>query len=148
MSAHAGTLEGMRRLRTATALAGLALTATTLTACGSSDQPADDKPSTTHSSSAPADTEQPKNDPGLDEAGGFACTDFARYIQDGQPSGQPRLDAVHKVNKWAQRSESGRIADAGDTIANAANGTEGSWKIAADTFAQACFDAGWNGEAT
>lgn len=138
----------MRRTRTATALAGLALAAATLTACGSSPQPADDKPTPNHSDSHAPASKAPKNDPSLDAAGGFACTDFARYINDGQPDGQARLDAVHKVNKWAQKSKSGRIADAGDTIANAANGSEGSWKIAADTFAQACFDAGWNGEAT
>lgn len=138
----------MRRLRTATALAGLALTAAALTACGGSSEPTDDKPTPNHSDSSAPASKAPKNDPSLDAAGGFACTDFARYINQGQPGGKARLDAVHKVNKWAQKSKSGRIADAGQVIANAATGSEGSWKIAADTFAQACFDAGWNGEAT
>lgn len=138
----------MRRTRTATTLAGLTLAAATLTACGSSDQPADNKPTPNHSDSHAPASDEPKNDPSLDAAGGFACTDFARYIKAGQPGGQARLDAVHKVNKWAQKSKSGRIADAGQVIARAANSSDGSWKIAADTFAQACFDAGWNGEAT
>ncbi|MFI0268578.1 hypothetical protein [Streptomyces luteogriseus] len=102
-----------------------AITALALTACSSND-----------SSDKPAD---PKK---LDSAASLACDDFAQGYKAADTQ-QERLDLAHKVNKWAPTSKTSRIADSGKILANGAAGSDGSWKLAADTFAQACLDAGW-----
>lgn len=79
----------------------------------------------------------------LDDAGQQACDDFAHGYNDGADTRSERLDLAHKVNKSAPSSKTNRIADSGHILANGANGSDGSWQLAADTFAQACLDAGW-----
>lgn len=79
----------------------------------------------------------------LDDAGQQACDDFARGYNEGADTRTERLDLAHKVNKNAPASKTNRIADTGHVLANGANGSNGSWQLAADTFAQACLDAGW-----
>ncbi|MDX3019874.1 hypothetical protein [Streptomyces acidiscabies] len=110
-------------------LAAVALAALALTACSSSSDTTGDKPKA-------VDTTK------LDDAGKLACGDFAKDYKAAVTK-QARLDLANKVNKWAPTSKTDRIADSSKVLANGANGTDGSWKLAADTFAQACLDAGW-----
>lgn len=119
---------------TATAIAAVALLA--LTACTPTDSSSDTE-------AKPKKTAAEKTDPNkLDDAAQLACDDFAHGYETATTR-DDRLDLAHKVNKWARSSKTDRIADTGRVLANGATGSSGSWKIAADTFAQACFDAGW-----
>lgn len=115
------------RLRHTAAVAA-AITALTLAACSSNDS----------SSDKPAD---PKK---LDSSASLACEDFAKGYK-GATTKAERLDLAHKVNKWAPASKTNGIADRAEVLANGANGSDGAWQIAADSFAQACLDAGWDG---
>lgn len=121
---------------TAVAITALALTACTPTADSSSDSSA--KPKATKSKTQKADPSK------LDDAGEFACDDFAKDYKAATTT-DARLDLAHKVNKWAPKSQTNRIADTGKILSNGAGGSDGSWQLAADTFAQACLDAGWDG---
>lgn len=106
-------------------IAAVALATLALTACSSSSS--DDKP------------QDPKK---LDDAASFACDDFA-HGYNAATTRDARLDLAHKVNKWAPTSKTNGIAANGKILANGAAGSAGAWKLAADTFAQACLDAGW-----
>ncbi|MFE7073791.1 hypothetical protein ACFU96_27260 [Streptomyces sp. NPDC057620] len=115
-------------------LVAIGLTALALTAC----QPTEDT-----GSSDTKPTKASKPDPTkLDEAGEFACDDFAADYKGAQTE-QARLNLADKVNKWAPKSGTDRIADTAVVLARAADGSDGSWQIAADTFATACLDADW-----
>jgi hypothetical protein len=82
---------------------------------------------------------------GPDAAGETACDNFARYVRDGQPRAG-RAEVIRTVAADARASGSGRLADAVQLLENAGPvSTDGAWKLAADGFAQACFDAGWDG---
>lgn len=116
----------------AIAAAALALAACTPTE-DSGSKSSDPKPA----SSKPAD---PKK---LDDAGQRACDDFAHGYNDGANTKTERLDLAHKVNESARGSKTDRIADTGHVLANGANGSASAWQLGADTFAQACLDAGW-----
>ncbi|WP_327671840.1 MULTISPECIES: hypothetical protein [unclassified Streptomyces] len=78
----------------------------------------------------------------LDDAAKLACDDFAKDYKAAQTS-SARLDLANKVNKWAKDSQTNGIADNGKVLARGANGSDGAWKIGADSFAQSCLDAGW-----
>ncbi|MFJ9128929.1 hypothetical protein ACIRJS_32990 [Streptomyces sp. NPDC102340] len=121
----------MNRRTTAAGL--LVAAALTLTACSSADN-GDAKPKA--SATEKADPNK------LDDAGKFACDDFAKDYQSADTT-QARLDLAHKVNKWAPKSYTKNIADNGKVLARGAGGSDGSWQTAADTFAQSCLDAGW-----
>lgn len=128
----------MRHRLTAAVLTAAALA---LTACTAADTTAADKP--TKTASSPAHKTAKKTPPDkLDEPGQFACDDFAKDYK-AATSQTARLDLAHKVNKWAPSSKTDRIADMGHVLANGAAGSDSSWQIAADSFAQACLDAGW-----
>lgn len=119
---------------TAAAVTAAALLA--LTACTPTDSSSD-------TAAKPKKTAAEKTDPNkLDDAAQLACDDFAHDYKTATTRDE-RLDLAHKVNKWARSSKTDRIADTGRILANGATGSDGSWTIAADTFAQACFDAGW-----
>ncbi|MFK0124899.1 hypothetical protein ACIQSP_16480 [Streptomyces nigra] len=109
----------IRRTITAAAIAALALTACS---AGSDDKPAD--PSK------------------LDDAASFACDDFANGYKAAQTQ-QARIDLANKVNKWAQQSGTNGIADNAKVLARGSEASAGAWQIGADSFAQACLDAGW-----
>jgi len=113
----------------ATALALAACTPTEDTGSGSNDP----KPA----SSKPADPSK------LDDAGQQACDDFARGYKDGADTKTERLDLAHKVNRSAPSSKTNKIADTGHVLTNGAAGNANTWQLAADTFAEACLDAGW-----
>lgn len=80
--------------------------------------------------------------PKLDSPGRFACDDFANGYSSAQTK-QARVDLANKVNQWAPKSKSGRIAEMGPMLGRGADSSLATWQIAADAFAQACFDAGW-----
>ncbi|MEY2244690.1 hypothetical protein AB8A21_17555 [Streptomyces sp. BF23-18] len=107
--------------------AAFAVTALTLTACSGTGASTSDKPT---------DTKK------LDQAGRFACDDFAHEFQFADSKSE-RLDLAHKINKWAPSSKTDRIAYSGGLLANGAAGSDGAWQMAADAFAQSCLDAGW-----
>jgi hypothetical protein len=79
-----------------------------------------------------------------DRYGEWACDDFAAGYQSALTR-QARLTLVDKVAKWAPQSQSGRIAETVALLARTADKSDQAWQIAADAFAQACFDAGWKG---
>ncbi|MGX4695451.1 hypothetical protein [Streptomyces sp. JNUCC 63] len=127
------------RTTTAAALCAaalLALTACTTTTSGSASS--SETKATPKTSASKKHTDPTK----LDDAGKLACDDFAHGYKAADTR-QKRLDLAHKVNKWAPSSKTNRIADTGKVLSNGANGSDGSWQIAADTFATACLDAGW-----
>lgn len=95
--------------------------------------------STAKPETASSKTASPSN---LDDAGKLACDDFAHGYKAADTKTE-RLDLAHKVNKWAPSSKTDRIADTGHVLANGAAGSDSAWQLAADTFAQACLDAGW-----
>jgi hypothetical protein len=85
-------------------------------------------------------------DPGkLDKAGNFACTDFAKGYKSAQTR-QARVDLADKVNEWASKSRTDRIADTAAGLGRTAEGSATAWKLAADTFASVCLDAGWSAD--
>ena len=104
--------------------AAAALLALTLTACGSSEEPAD-----------PAM---------LDSSAKLACSDFASGYKAAQTT-SARVDLANKVNKWAQDSATNGIADNATALARGSEGGPDAWQLGADAFAQACLDAGWKG---
>lgn len=79
----------------------------------------------------------------LDDAGQFACDDFAAHLAEGDIVSR-RADAVAEVNRWASRSDVEAITDAARGLASAIN-TGADWEQRADLFAQTCFDHGWDG---
>lgn len=80
----------------------------------------------------------------LDDAGSFACDDFASGYKAAQTQ-SARIDLANKVNKWAQQSNTDGIASNAVALARGSEASPGAWKIGADAFAQACLDAGWDG---
>ncbi|MGY0023741.1 hypothetical protein ACVHNB_32830 [Streptomyces sp. YJ-C3] len=98
----------------------------------------DEPEAKSNTSAAPAKADPDK----LDDAGKFACDDFAKDYKAAVTT-PDRLDLAHKVNKWAPKSQTRNIADNGKVLARGAGGSDGAWQIAADAFAQSCLDAGW-----
>lgn len=98
--------------------------------------------STAASSSTPTPKAKAKPSTKVDNAGQFACDDFAGGYKSAQTR-QARVELANKVNEWAPKSKSGRIADMGALLGRGADASAGAWTIGADAFAQACFDAGW-----
>lgn len=112
-----------------------------LTACAgagtSTETSTSDKP-------AAKPSDKPANPKKLDDAASFACDDFAHGYKGAQTQ-QARIDLADKVNKWAQQSGTNGIADNATVLARGSEGSAGAWQIGADTFAQTCLDAGWDG---
>ncbi|MEV1006115.1 hypothetical protein [Streptomyces sp. NPDC049881] len=82
---------------------------------------------------------------GMEQEAYFACEDFIGGYESAQTR-QARLDLADTVNEWAPDSGIAPIRDTAVTLARVADGTgnEEDWQLAADSFAQACLDAGWN----
>lgn len=78
----------------------------------------------------------------LDDAGRFACQDFADGYAAAQTA-QARVDLTNKVTKWSARSATLGIREGGEALGRTAESPDQAWKLAADTFAQACIDAGY-----
>ncbi len=124
----------MRIRHTITLAAAAALA---LAACTPAEDTGSSKSDPKPASSKPADPSK------LDDAGKRACDDFARGYKDGANTKTERLDLAHKVNTSARGSKTNKIADTGHVLANGAAGSASAWQLGADTFAQACLDAGW-----
>lgn len=122
------------RIRHTIAIAAAALA---LAACTPTEDNGSSDPKPKASATKPADPSK------LDDAGQQACDDFARGYKDGANTRAERLDLAHKVNTSARGSKTDRIADTGHVLANGAAGSASAWQLGADTFAQACLDAGW-----
>ncbi len=73
----------------------------------------------------------------------FVCDDFAKFIRDGRPADQ-RSEIISGIGDLIRSAEMG-VRDAYRSLTNTMNGTTSAQQIADDTFAQACFDAGWDG---
>lgn len=71
------------------------------------------------------------------------CTDFAKFIKEGRPASQ-RADVVRSLGKVISQADK-KVQDAFPTLTRTVTGTTGAQHLADDTFAQACFDAGWKG---
>jgi hypothetical protein len=99
----------------------------------------DDKPT---GKTSPTKTTAPADHATLDDAASLACEDFARGYKAAQTQ-QARIDLADKVNKWAQQSTTDGIADNATALARGSEASAGAWQIGADSFAQACLDAGW-----
>lgn len=110
-----------------TGLAGLVLL---LAACGGASTPP------TAAEPAPAQD-------GLSDEGGFVCDDFAAYARDGQPRDQ-RTQVVSKIGRLVGNAES-ELQEAHDVLTRSVDAPDSQWTVAADTFAQTCFDLGWDG---
>ena len=85
---------------------------------------------------------EPSDPSRLDDAGKFACEDFANGY-GAATTRQARVELAGKVAKWASKSGTDRVADMSAALGRAADGSAGAWKIAADGFAQACIDGGY-----
>lgn len=85
---------------------------------------------------------EPADPSKLDKAGRFACEDFAKGYKAAVTS-SARVELANTVAEWGTRSNTNRIADMSRALGNAADGSAGAWKLAADAFAQACIDGGF-----
>lgn len=68
------------------------------------------------------------------------CDDFAAFIKAGRPADQ-RSEVVASIGEVIGNADAG-VRDAYSTLTNTVN-TPTAQPIADDTFAQSCFDAGW-----
>lgn len=71
------------------------------------------------------------------------CDDFAAHAKAGLPAAK-RAEVVESIGEVVANADQ-RIRDAYPPLERTKAGTDGAYKIAADGFAQACFDAGWDG---
>ncbi|WP_329220659.1 hypothetical protein [Streptomyces microflavus] len=78
----------------------------------------------------------------LDQAGGFACDDFATGFKSALTT-TARVNLADKVNKWAQSSATDGISTNGKLLAKGSEMGADAWQVGADAFAQSCLDAGW-----
>jgi hypothetical protein len=72
-----------------------------------------------------------------------ACDDFAAFIRDGRPIDQ-RVDVIRGIGDIIGNADP-RVRDAHDTLVATVDGSPGAQALADDTFAQACYDTGWDG---
>lgn len=70
------------------------------------------------------------------------CNDFAAFVKDGAPAEQ-RPDIVDSIGQVIGNADEG-VQQAYKALTNTADGA-GDPGVADDTFAQSCFDAGWDG---
>lgn len=77
-----------------------------------------------------------------DDAATLACDDFAKGYKGAQTE-QARIDLADKVNKWAQGSDTDRIAENASMLARGSEVGTDAWQMSPDAFAEACLDADW-----
>lgn len=77
------------------------------------------------------------------EANELACDEFAAYSKDGMPKDQ-RSEVVSSIGEIIGNTDP-QLQDAHDGLVNSVDKAESSWTLAADSFAQTCFDLGWEG---
>jgi hypothetical protein len=108
----------------------VALLAASGCAVGGEDRQPDEKPGKSPTS-------------GLDDAARAACDLFAEYASEGMPVNK-RVDRIRAVNNAASESQSGEIEPKGQLLFRvAAQESNESWFLAADSFASECINRGW-----
>lgn len=80
----------------------------------------------------------------LDDAGRAACRVFARGYRDADSKSE-RVELASLVAGYAAGSGTRRMISSAEALVRSADGPDSRWKLGADTFAQACLDAGWDG---
>lgn len=99
------------------------------------------KPHTTApTTTSPAPISAPAG-PELDQAGQFACEDFASGYPVATVSA--RMELARTVNEWAPQSDTLGIDSGAAALARTASASDSAWQLAADVFAQSCLDAGF-----
>lgn len=71
------------------------------------------------------------------------CDDFAAHSKAGLPAAD-RAEVTRSIGEVIGNADQ-RLQDAHEALVRTASGTDGAYKIAADTFANACFNSGWDG---
>lgn len=71
------------------------------------------------------------------------CTQFAEHAKAGLPRAD-RADVVASMGEVIDNADAG-VRDAFAPLQRTVGGSDGAYRLAADGFAQACFDAGWKG---
>lgn len=79
----------------------------------------------------------------MPDATELACDDFAAHARDGLPAAE-RVKTAQSVGEVVGNADQ-RVRDAHAGLVRTADGSDSSYRLAADTFAQSCFDAGWDG---
>jgi hypothetical protein len=80
---------------------------------------------------------------GLDSAGERTCARFASSDYNQVTEIPDRIALANRINGWAAKSRSGRIAATGRALVPAASGTIIEWRMATRAMDFACSDAGW-----
>ncbi len=73
----------------------------------------------------------------------LACDDFAGHARDGLPAAE-RAETVRSVGEVVGNADQS-LQDAHAGLVRTVGGSDSGYQLAADTFAQACFDNGWTG---
>lgn len=71
------------------------------------------------------------------------CDEFAAHSKAGLPA-EERTEVVESIGKAIGNADQ-KLKDAYGPLENTADGSDSGYRTAADGFAQACFDAGWDG---
>lgn len=74
---------------------------------------------------------------------GSVCDEFAAFVKDGRPADQ-RADIVRSIGEVIDNADK-KVRDAYPPLTRTVQASGGAQSLADDTFAQACFDAGWKG---
>jgi hypothetical protein len=80
---------------------------------------------------------------GIDDAGDRTCDTFVSSGYTKATETADRVAIADEVNRKAQKSDSGRLAESGRALVPAATGTTEEWLAATQAMDRACSDAGW-----
>lgn len=69
------------------------------------------------------------------------CDEFAGHAKAGLPEAD-RLEVARSLAEVRDNADP-QVAKASETLTRTANRGDGAYSVAADSFAQACFDSGW-----
>lgn len=83
------------------------------------------------------------NEDGAIDSTEVMCDEFAVHVKNGLPKGK-RAEVARSLAE-VRSNAAEPVAEASKMLSRTANGPDGAYQIAADTFAQACFDWGWEG---
>lgn len=80
---------------------------------------------------------------GLLDSTESVCDEFAAHARDGLPASE-RSGVTDSISEVVDNAADG-VHDAFAALERTADDSDSAYQLAADAFAQACFDAGWNG---
>jgi hypothetical protein len=78
----------------------------------------------------------------LDQAGMYACTEFARSFPSSTTE-QARVTFSAGVTNWSLKTDSDALKLAGEALGRTADDRYAKWETAANVFATTCKDRGW-----